>query len=58
MQRLEGATGADVAASEDLTGAAALGGDWVLEGKSGVASDITTASLAINGYQGVLGTVQ
>ncbi|MEC5206748.1 hypothetical protein QF022_001704 [Vogesella perlucida] len=29
------ATGADVAASDDLTGASRQGGDWVLEGKSG-----------------------
>ena len=28
-------TGADVAASDDLTGAAALGGDWVLEAATG-----------------------
>ncbi len=31
VNALAAATGADVAASDDLTGAAALGGDWVLE---------------------------
>ena len=33
-------TGADVAASDDLTGSAALGGDWVLEVESGVVESI------------------
>ncbi len=32
---LASVTGADVAASDDLTGSAALGGDWVLEGGVG-----------------------
>jgi len=36
MQRLSTLTGADVAASDDLTGATSLGGDWVLEFKTGV----------------------
>jgi Domain of unknown function (DUF4347)/FG-GAP-like repeat len=31
VQRLAEVTGADVAASDDLTGNAALGGDWILE---------------------------
>jgi Ca2+-binding RTX toxin-like protein len=31
VSEIAAATGADVAASDDLTGAAALGGDWVLE---------------------------
>ncbi len=35
VDALAAATGADVAASNDLTGAAALGGDWDLEVKSG-----------------------
>jgi Domain of unknown function (DUF4347) len=34
-QALADATGADVAASEDLTGSADLGGDWVLEDRTG-----------------------
>ncbi len=33
-------TGADVAASDDVTGSAVLGGDWVLEVKSGVVETI------------------
>ncbi|MGI9336189.1 MAG: DUF4347 domain-containing protein, partial [Gammaproteobacteria bacterium] len=35
VEALAAATGADVAASEDTTGAAALGGDWALEARSG-----------------------
>jgi VCBS repeat-containing protein len=42
---LASATGADVAASTDLTGAAALGGDWVLESLTGaIDSEVVTAS--------------
>ena len=44
-------TGADVAASTDDTGAAALGGDWVLETNIG---SIETAALVIDPYNGVL----
>jgi hypothetical protein len=55
VQQLAIATGADVAASNDATGAAALGGDWNLEVSSGqigtsVAVDARTAAL----YQNVL----
>lgn len=35
MDRLAELTGADVAASDDPTGAAALGGDWILEASTG-----------------------
>lgn len=35
MAALQAATGADVAASTDLTGAATQGGDWVLEASAG-----------------------
>ena len=35
LQRLATLTGADVAASDDVTGATALGGDWALEYQSG-----------------------
>ncbi|WP_162623566.1 autotransporter-associated beta strand repeat-containing protein, partial [Marinomonas arctica] len=38
------ATQADVAASDDLTGAAVLGGDWILEKRSGV---IETTDLSV-----------
>ena len=44
-------TQADVAASEDLTGAAALGGDWVLEVASGA---IETAAIQASSYNGAL----
>jgi predicted secreted protein len=45
------ATGADVAASNDLTGSAALGGDWQLEVTSG---PVETAGLAPEQYGEVL----
>ncbi len=44
---LAAATGADVAASEDLTGAADLGGDWVLEKSDG---QIETGSLRLESW--------
>ncbi|WP_343805532.1 DUF4347 domain-containing protein, partial [Marinobacterium maritimum] len=44
-------TQADVAASEDLTGAESLGGDWDLEVESG---SIEAAELAIDAFQGTL----
>ncbi|MFZ4526239.1 MAG: DUF4347 domain-containing protein [Chlorobium sp.] len=46
-------THADVAASDDVTGAAALGGDWVLEVESGVVEDI---NVGVDGYDGTLST--
>ncbi|MBR9858277.1 MAG: DUF4347 domain-containing protein, partial [Gammaproteobacteria bacterium] len=45
------ATGADVAASEDLTGTQARGGDWQLEYHQG---DIETEGLNVESYDGVL----
>lgn len=45
------ATGADVAASTDLTGAASLGGDWTLEAHAGT---IDTQTLAPSQYDGTL----
>jgi VCBS repeat-containing protein len=45
------ATGADIAASSDATGAAARGGDWVLETSSGA---IETESLALSAFDGLL----
>ncbi|MCW5300358.1 DUF4347 domain-containing protein [Herbaspirillum lusitanum] len=45
------ATGADVAASRDATGAAAKGGNWTLEVHEG---KIDTKTLDISGYQDVL----
>ncbi|SMR77811.1 DUF4347 domain-containing protein [Marinobacterium sediminicola] len=44
-------TQADVAASEDLTGSAGLGGDWELEAESGL---IETDELAAVSFEGVL----
>ena len=44
-------TGADVAASTDLTGAASLGGNSILEANSGV---INASSLDLNNYQNLL----
>ena len=39
LDALAGATGADIAASEDLTGTDTLGGDWVLEAATGAIGD-------------------
>ncbi|BAS59688.1 hemagglutinin/hemolysin-like protein [Leptolyngbya boryana NIES-2135] len=47
-------TGADVAASDDLTGNAALGGDWILEFDTGT---IDTTIFANIDYQHILATV-
>ncbi len=47
-------TQADVEASNDLTGAATKGGDWVLESASGT---IEAAALQFAGFQGVLPSV-
>ena len=44
-------TGADVAASEDLTGAVRLGGDWVLEASTGV---VAVAPLAVQPFDHLL----
>jgi hypothetical protein len=57
IQDLSALTGADVAASTNLTGNEALGGDWTLEDATG---SIETSSLFATGsqpiYQGVLAT--
>ncbi len=55
VNQLAAATGADVAASSNLTGGAALGGDWTLEFKTG---EITAATLAANGYQQTLDAIR
>ncbi|MBX3680413.1 MAG: DUF4347 domain-containing protein, partial [Rhodocyclaceae bacterium] len=50
-------TGADVAASDDLTGAAALGGDWELEVATGtIVAPLGTTVYAPAQWQGVLAT--
>jgi Tol biopolymer transport system component len=51
VDALAGLTGADVAASADRTGAAALGGNWTLEVASGT---IETPSLSAVGYASLL----
>jgi hypothetical protein len=48
------ATGADLAASTDTTGAARLGGDWTLEARDG---KIDTRELALAQYDGALTVV-
>ena len=53
IQALSNATGADVAASTDLTGAANLGGDWDLEVETGI---IETRSLSAENWNGTLET--
>jgi Domain of unknown function (DUF4347) len=53
VQQLAALTGADVAASTNLTGSAALGGDWVLEYQTGT---IEAAVLAVANYASVLAT--
>ena len=51
IQSMAQVTGADVAASVDLTGNAALGGDWELEAATG---NIESSSYNLQSYQGVL----
>lgn len=46
IYRLQELTGADIAASQNLTGSKALGGDWVLERAEAVESQV----LAFEGY--------
>ena len=54
IQSLAQVTGADVAASDDLTGAVALGGDGVLEI---VAGNIEAQTLPVENYSGVLSNI-
>ncbi|MEP0940453.1 MAG: Ig-like domain-containing protein [Rhizobiaceae bacterium] len=54
-QALARATGADIAASNDVTGAADLGGDWDLEVVQG---DVETQALEVEGFKGVLGAFE
>ena len=51
IQALANATGADVAASEDITGAADLGGNWILED---VLGSIETSSFVASDYEHTL----
>jgi hypothetical protein len=51
IDALSAATGADIAASTDLTGAAELGGDWELESRTGT---LETDSFVFENYDDVL----
>ncbi|WP_207886630.1 Ig-like domain-containing protein [Pseudomonas sp. 30_B] len=51
LDQLAAATGADVEASSDLTGAASQGGNWVLESHRG---PIETATMSLTGYEHLL----
>ena len=52
IQALANATGADVAASTDLTGSALLGGDWTLEASTGA---IEAPAIEVATYDALLG---
>ena len=55
VTRLAALTGADVAASDDATGAAALGGDWSLEvGTGPIESSIALSATAESAWQHLL----
>ncbi|MFD0917277.1 tandem-95 repeat protein, partial [Pseudahrensia aquimaris] len=54
-ERLSQVTGADIAASDDLTGAAEKGGDWDLEV---VAGEIQAKSITVEAYGEVLDTFE
>lgn len=57
IDQLSALTGADVAASDDLTGAAALGGNWILEANTGmIEAHFGLSAVAIQDYQGLLAT--
>lgn len=55
IAQLAAVTGADVAASTDLTGAVVLGGDWALEALTGNIESVQP-SLLNDSFQGLLGT--
>jgi uncharacterized delta-60 repeat protein len=55
VSKLAGLTGADVAASDDATGAAALGGDWTLDSQTGpVESAALLDQPGLAAYDGLL----
>ena len=55
VQRLSQLTGAEVAASDNLTGNAALGGDWELEVTTGkIETPVVFSQQAMEAYSGVL----
>jgi len=55
IEALAQSTGADVAASNDLTGSATLGGNWLLEASTGsIEAEMTLYNPKLNNYNGVL----
>ncbi|MEM1391948.1 MAG: DUF4347 domain-containing protein, partial [Cyanobacteria bacterium P01_H01_bin.150] len=59
VEQLSQITGADVAASNDLTGNAALGGDWDLEVKTGlIEANLGINKAAIANYDGLLNVIK
>ena len=57
LDNLSNLTGADVAASDDLTGSALLGGDWVLEYSNGeIETRVATSPETPQQWSGVLAT--
>ncbi|MFM5890344.1 MAG: glycosyl hydrolase family 18 protein, partial [Dolichospermum sp.] len=55
VQQISQLTGADVAASDDLTGSAALGGDWLLEYATGlIEAPLALQVQAMEAYNSVL----
>jgi VCBS repeat-containing protein len=56
LEAIQRWTGADVAASTNLTGSAALGGDWTLEFQIGVIDSFTLASHSSTTWVGLLNT--
>ena len=58
VRRLSSIVGADIAASDNLTGSAALGGDWELRFVTGeIKARIAIEPFAIAAYAGTLGTL-
>lgn len=57
VEKLAKATGADVAASTNRTGASTLGGDWILENSTGTMSHYSPFSMnSLMSYTGILPT--
>ncbi|MFZ2727405.1 MAG: DUF4347 domain-containing protein, partial [Methylococcaceae bacterium] len=58
IEQLANWTSADIAASTDATGSAALGGDWVLEANTGaIEAAAIFDPLALSNYSGLLPTI-
>ncbi len=58
VQAISDLTGADVAASTNLTGSSALGGDWVLETNTGnIESGLAFQQASLNAYEDTLAVI-